>query len=86
MSVRPCTNVARARLCKPSILCDLGFFFIKSKDIKRKVTLKAYDIPSPRQEKENKYIRTVHLACTFHSLVGRKQAKQSLNTQAKSPC
>lgn len=55
---------------------------MKGKDIKkRKVTLKAYDILSPRQEKENKYIRTVYLACTFHHLVGRKQAKQSPNTQ-----
>lgn len=38
------------------------------------------------KKRENKYIRTVHLACTFHSLVGCKQAKQLPNTQANDPC
>lgn len=40
--------------------------------------------PTSDRKKKNKYIRTVHLAGAFHSLVGRKQAKQSLNTHANN--
>lgn len=63
------------------ILCDLRFAPMKEKDLKKKSkTLKACDKLSPRQEKENKYIKTVHLACTFHSLVGCKQTKHQTHT------
>lgn len=63
---------------------DFFFFFFPGEKIEKGKTLKPCHIPSPRQEKGNKYTTMLLLACTFHSLDGRKQTKTVFQLSAWS--